>query len=144
MFVMSAKRAMGLFGEDGKPKDANSEGFLDSTRSNAGFYLENVTQAPTVEAWDGLRQYARDVCGIDFGPDQLEQIFDLYPMARIELSMSCLSQEPRSRDLLMMTISHFFLGCSWPTYGTLNWDDFIDLLGVQAVKLGYALTPDTV
>ncbi|WP_338923957.1 hypothetical protein V0M98_37720 (plasmid) [Pseudomonas silesiensis] len=142
MFVMSAKRAVGLFGVDGKPKDSVSENILDSTRSNAAFYREHAHETPTDEAWEGFRRYTRDVSGIDFEPGQLEAIFDLYPMARIELAMS--HEELRSRDLLMMTISHFFMGCNWPSYSTVHWDSFIDLLGNQAVKLGYTLTPDTV
>jgi hypothetical protein len=143
MFVMSAKQAMGLFGADGKPKDSVSENILESTRSNATFYLEQINAQPSDEAWEGFSRYAQDVCGIEFGKGQLQSIFDLYPLARIELSLSSLD-ELRSRELLLMTISQFFLGCSWPAYTSVDYDGFMDLLGNQAVKLGFTLTPDTV
>jgi hypothetical protein len=143
MFVMSAKQAVGLFGADGKPKDSVSENILELTRSNAAFCLEQSHDQPSDEAWEGFSRYAQDVTGIEFGEGQLKSIFDLYPMARIELSLSSLD-ELRSRELLLMTISQFFLGCSWPAYTTVDYDGFMALLGNQAVKLGFTLTPDTV
>lgn len=74
---------------------------------------------------------------IKFDAKQTESMLNLYPKARIELATNGLL-DTSVRNALSVAVAHFFLGCSWPTYGdNIDIETFTGVLKRQAVKAGY-------
>lgn len=104
----------------------------------AEFYKEHINSVPSEEAYHEVARYVEEIAGISFGVEDAKMLLSLYGKARIKVAEYGLS-DTDVRDDVSFAVSHFFMGCGWPTYGdNVNIDDFLSLLKSQANKLDYS------
>lgn len=79
------------------------------------------------------RELVKEHAGLDIPVTVLESILNLYPETKIRIADNRGFIDSDVSDLLLDTIAHFFLGCSWPT-GADNVDMpfFMGVLKAQA------------
>lgn len=76
--------------------------------------------------------------GFEISPEQAEGILTLYPHARIKMVQYEGLDTTEVRDLVSDALAHFFLGCTWPTYGDkINAEVFCKALYRQAIEMGF-------
>jgi len=77
--------------------------------------------------------FVKEHTELEIPNDVLKNILDLYPEARIRIVQNYGKIDTDVGDIILDAISHFFLGCSWPT-GADNVDMpfFMGVLKAQA------------
>ncbi|MEM0550492.1 MULTISPECIES: hypothetical protein [Aeromonas] len=123
--------------DDGKPSD-NASYMLEIRRASSMFLYENRDVKPTSLQFKEAAEYLTSNTGICIHHKQAEAILSLYPIARIKLAKHGVTDTDVC-DELAFASAHFFLGCSWPTFGDkINMDEFIALMRKQAGLMGFA------
>jgi len=88
----------------------------------------------------GLRatEFVQANIGWDITHEQVEDILNLYPEARIEIAVTGGVNDTDVRDCVLNAFTHFFLGCEWPTHGDkVDLTVFLQALHKQAVAMGF-------
>jgi hypothetical protein len=107
-------------------------------RSASQFYLDNAAAQPSEKHLEEVAGYFAGITGLAFSSEQAEAILSLYPRARIKVAVYDGIFDTDVRDELSFAVAHFFLGCSWPTYGdAIDLDEFMDLMTRQALAMGF-------
>lgn len=126
MFITTAQTRI-------KMNDSGDDFILDMYTDSTNYYFSNRAVMPTEEAYMEATDFINEMTGIIFNVEQVKDILSLYPHSRISLAMNGSSGCP---DDLSFAISHFLLGCAWPTYGdNININEFVLLLQSQAKKV---------
>ena len=110
---------------------------LFRTRANtAQFYIDNVNLSPTTHQVYEVAHIIKIVTGIDCDTLLAKTILTLYPSAKIQVAVY--GTESDAKDEILWAVSHFFLGCPWPTFeDNVELTEFILLLQQQAKALGF-------
>lgn len=113
------------------------EASLFSSRANmAQFYLDNVNLSPTTHQVYEVAHIIKIVTGIDCDTVLARTILTLYPTAKIQVAVY--GTESDAKDEILWAVSHFFLGCPWPSdEDHVELTEFIVLLQQQARALGF-------
>lgn len=116
------------------------EASLFNSRVNtAQFYLENVNLSPTIHQVYEVAHIIKIVTGIDCDSLLATTILTLYPTAKIQVAVY--GTESDAKDEILWAVSHFFLGCPWPSFeDKVELRDFIYLLQQQAKTLGFNIS----
>ncbi len=111
---------------------------FSSKANNAQFYLENVNLSPTTHQVYEVAHIIKIVTGIDCDTILAKTILSLYPTAKIQVAVY--GTESDAKDEILWAVSHFFLGCPWPSEEDhVELTDFIALLQEQAKALGFTI-----
>jgi hypothetical protein len=120
MFITNPNQALKL------PNYENAY-LLEMNSNMTKFYLKNKNLDLTEKQYNKALDELQEMTNLNFTLEQLKDILSLYPQSRIQLAAH------DSYEDLAFAIAHFFLYCSWPTYGdNINLDDFLHLLQTQA------------
>jgi len=113
------------------------DGSLFSSKTNtAQFYLENVNLSPSSHQVYEVAHIIKIVTGIDCNTTLAKTILTLYPTAKIQVAVY--GTESEAKDEILWAVSHFFLGCPWPTCeDSVELTEFILLIQQQAKALGF-------
>ncbi|OUR64545.1 hypothetical protein A9Q79_04375 [Methylophaga sp. 42_25_T18] len=119
-----------------KESIALDESLFSSKADTAQFYLENVNLTPTTHQVFEVAHIIKIVTGINCDTSLAKIILTLYPTAKIQVAVY--GTESDAKDEILWAVSHFFLGCPWPTFeDNVELTDFILLLQQQASSLGF-------
>lgn len=110
---------------------------LFSSKANtAQFYLENVNLSPSTHQVYEVAHIIKIVTGIDCDTSLAKTILTLYPTAKIQVAVY--GTESEAKDEILWAVSHFFLGCPWPTFeDNVELTEFILLIQQQAKAMGF-------
>jgi hypothetical protein len=137
MFIGDAKKMVQLDCDFRSGKSDTANYLLVNIADNAKFLKENVSAAPNHKGYSTVADYIQSITGIAFQVEDAKLLLDLYPRARIKVAEFGI-EDSDVKDEIAFSVSHFFLGCSWPTYGEqVDHDSFVDLLKRQANKVGF-------
>lgn len=125
----------GLVMDWAKSSDQN---YLLNMRTNLSEYLyENRFATPTDGQYVEAADFIEEISGLRLDGEQIRGLLSLYPSARIKVALEGLG-DTDIRDSLSFAISHFILGCGWPTYGDkVDVEEFVTILQRQAEGLGF-------
>lgn len=105
------------------------------------FYTKHRHALPTLDQYRQAASVMTELAEVTITPDQAEAILALYPQARIKLAVYGDLQDTDTREAVSFAVAHYFLGCTWPSFGDgVDIDQFMDLLTKQAVAMGYQAT----
>lgn len=138
MFIMTAENAVRLFSSNERLQESKflRRSILDGREHQIENYDVKLSHTDLANA----TEYARDVCGIDFTQEQIQNILELYPAERINVAIYSL-EDTMTRESFSELLAHFLVGSHWPTFGDdTDMSEFQALLELQAQKLGYKLT----
>jgi len=115
------------------------ESLFSSRANTAQFYLDNVNLSPTTHQVYEVAHIIKIVTGIDCDTLLARIILTLYPTAKIQVAVY--GTESDAKDEILWAVSHFFLGCPWPTFeDNVELTEFVLLLQQQAKALGFNLS----
>lgn len=146
MFINTATNVMKLGNRDDEITEDGMHYLLRMKRDSSLFLLKHKDSRPSRTQLRDAASHMTSISDIEFTSDQVEEILDLYPAARIGLAVDGVS--PTSvRDELSFVTAHFFLGCDWPTYGDsakgVDIAEFVALIQKQAKSMGYSCIVET-
>lgn len=102
------------------------------------FYFDNRRAMPTAENYIDAAEYLTDLTEVQFSAEQAADLLMLYPQVRIKIAVYDGIDDTDGRDGLDFAAAHFFLGCSWPTFGDeVDVAAFVSMLKKQATQLGF-------
>lgn len=126
MFITTAQTRMKL-------NDSGDDFILDMYTDSTNYYFSNRNVMPTETEYIKATESINEMTGLVFNVEQIKDLLSLYPHSRISLAINGTSGCP---DDLSFAISHFLLGCAWPTYGdNIDINKFVLLLQSQAKKV---------
>ena len=95
-------------------------------------YLANASIEPSEELVQEAAQVLSECVDFLVPVEFVRQLLSMYPPVRINLAMVGSAQDSEVRDRLVDAMSHFLLGCTWPTYGDqVDAEEFSALLKRQ-------------
>lgn len=110
-----------------KLKNTENEYLLDMYRNITSFYIEHKDVQMTEEQYYDACEIMSDMLELQLSVAHTKTILQLYPHSRIRFAVQ------KENDSLSFALSHFFLGCAWPTYGEkVDINKFTELLQEQA------------
>lgn len=120
MFIVAPQDRLNL-------ANSSNEYILNMHLDSSKFYFENKDIALTTEQLNDAVEMVNSETNLGLSHEHMKAIFDIYPRSRIQFAIY------KDTEGLFFAISHFFLGCSWPTYGDkVDIDAFYSLLNSQA------------
>lgn len=123
--------------EDGITDDGRHY-LLRMRQDDSTFFLQNRNVMPSLQNYTDAASFLSEITGLKFDADSASAILSLYPQVRIKLAKHNGIGNTDVRHELSFAASHFFLGCTWPTYGDkVNIDAFVALLQAQGAKMGF-------
>lgn len=139
MVITQPQDALSLSSKLDGITDDGTHFLLRMKRDASKFFFDNRHAYPTPENYAAVAQHWLETTDIQFSPEQAEAILALYPQARIKVAVYGGIADTDVRDELGFAISHFFLGCTWPTFGDkIDIDEFVSLLKKQASLMGFS------
>jgi hypothetical protein len=109
----------------------------------SGSLYENRFASPTERQYVDVAEFIEEISGLRLDGEQTRGLLALYPPARIKVALDGVG-DTDSRYVLSFAISHFVLGCAWPTYGDgLDVEEFVKVLQQQAAKLGLRVAKES-
>jgi hypothetical protein len=103
---------------------------------------ENRFATPSDSEYSDAAEFIEDISGLHVDAERIRGILALYPSTRIKIAMYGVGDTDIRGDLAF-AISHFILGCGWPTYGDkVEIEEFVAVLQKQAVHLGFKVRED--
>jgi Tfp pilus assembly ATPase PilU len=132
MFIDSAKNTLRLASD---PDNL----FIINMRSQATMEaLNHRYMATPDEAYRDVAALWAEHAKVDLTVGQVEAILSLYPRERITMVLANTVSDTDVADQLMSVLAHFYLGCSWPTYGdNVDSDRFLSLLQHQVKQMEF-------
>ncbi len=126
---------VGMVMEWAKSPDKN---YLLNMRTNISEHLyENRCATPTDGQYIEAADFIEEISGLRLNGEHIRGLLSLYPSARIKVALYG-GGDTDSREALSFAISHFVLGCGWPTYGDkVDVEEFVTILQRQAEGLGF-------
>ena len=112
---------------------------LLTLHANRSKYLYENRHAPmTYDLFLKTTEFVQASLGWDITQEQVEDILNLYPEARIEIAVTRGVNDTDVRDCVLNAFAHFFLGCEWLTFGDkVDLTVFLNAIHQQAVKMGF-------
>jgi hypothetical protein len=131
MFIDSAQNTL-------KMAEDEHQGFIVNARWQQSIELLNHRYMVVPdEAYAEVAELWSEEAKVDLLPAQAEQILSLYIRERTALVLAG-SIDTMMRAEMLGVLTHFFLGCSWPTYvDHVKLDRFIALLQHQVKQAGF-------
>lgn len=131
MFIDSAKNTLRI-------AEQREQFFIIEMRNKSTMEILNHRYMTTPDdAYCDVARLWSEAANADVTPAMAEQILSLYPRERIAMVLAGNVEETDIRDQLMDVFAHFFLGCTWPTYGDqVDSDRFRSLLQHQIQSMG--------
>lgn len=117
--------------------------YILNIRTNISEHLyENRFAMPTDGQYVEAADFIEEASGIRLDGEQIRGLLMLYPSARINVALDGVS-DTEVREALSFAISHFVLGCTWPTYGDkVDVEEFVGILQKRAKDLGFGVKPN--
>lgn len=121
---------------------STEESYILNIRTNiSGHLYKNRFALPTDRQYVEAADFIEEISGIRLDEEQIKGLLTLYPSARINMALDGVS-DTEVREALSFAISHFVLGCTWPTYGDkVDVQEFVEILQKQAAGLGFQVKP---
>lgn len=137
MFIDTPQRTLIIAAKDDGITDDGTHYVLRMRRDSSLFMFENRDAIPSEAAYAAVAKQLTWQTDVSISPDQAKAILSLYPQARIKVAMYGIG-DTDVREALSFAIAHFFLGCSWPTYGDeVDLESFIATMRKQASLMGF-------
>lgn len=138
MFIDKPENTIRLGARDDGITDDGTHYLLRMRRDSSMFYLNNRAAMPTAQNIAEVAKHFAEISGVEFSPEQAEAILSLYPQVRIKVANYDGIEDTDVRDGLSFAMAHFFLGCTWPTFGDkVDLELFVALLQKQAGLMGF-------
>ena len=132
MFVDSAKNTMRL------AQDSENLFVINMRSKTTMEILNHRYMATPDEAYRDVAALWAEHAKVDLTIGQVEAILSLYPRERIAMVLANTVSDTDIADQLMSVLAHFYLGCTWPTYGdNVDTDRFLSLLQHQVKQMEF-------
>jgi 3-keto-L-gulonate-6-phosphate decarboxylase len=119
-------------------RDEHNEMLLNMHANRSKYLYENRHAPMTYDLFLKTTEFVQANLGWDITQEQVEDILNLYPQARIEIAVTGGVNDTDVRDCVLNAFAHFFLGCDWVTYGDkVDLSVFLQAIHKQAVKMGF-------
>lgn len=142
MLVDSPSKIMSAAKEEIALNENGLHPLLTTRAGTTKFYIENVNLSPTTHQVYEVAHIIKIVTGIDCDSLLAKIILSLYPTAKIQVAV--FGTESDAKDEILWAVSHFFLGCPWPSFDDkVELLEFVSLLQKQAKALGFKLLSET-
>lgn len=128
MFIEDADKLLARLADTKEP-----DAFLYTIRTGSVWEVQNIHYQPTPEEQEEVAQYISRTVGIEIPLQVSNAILDLYPDAKLALSIDhCIESD--TADKLSFAIAHFLTGCNWP-HKKENQKPFYVLLKKQMARI---------
>lgn len=89
-----------------------ADSYLYTVRRGSVWSVKNIGYQPSEKEQKDVADYLSQTVGLVIPLDVSNAILDLYPEAKLALSIE--GVETDTRDKLSFAIAHFLTGCDWP------------------------------
>ena len=139
MFIDSPSNVLRIAADQHGVTDDGTHYLLRMRRDASAFFLAQRDAQPSEDNYAAVAAFMSEITGLVIDAVCAKQLLSLYPQTRINVAEFGGIAATDVRDGLSFVAAHFFLGCSWPTFGdSVDIDAFVGLLQRQAVLMGFA------